>query len=183
MNFRFNLPRTIQAIAVLIREDSGTDRADYLRLLKILYLADRMSIERFNRPITGDHIVAMDHGPVLSNVLNLINRGGELWSDFLVTRGVNLCLLQDPGDDDLSPAEIGILKEVTRKFEAMSPWDIVNWTHELPEWLKNHREGTSIPIPMSDILESVNRSSELEEINEEAEHLDSIDALIRSLHR
>ena len=181
MEFHFNLPRTIQAMAVLIREESGSDRADYLRLLKVLYLADRMSIERFNRPITGDRVVAMDHGPVLSNVLNLINAGGDVWSDYLQTCGYKLCLLQDPGDDDLSPAEIEILQKVARQFRTLSPWDIVNWTHQLPEWLKNHQEGTSIPIPMGDILESVNRSSELDEIHDEADHLASIEALLRSL--
>jgi uncharacterized phage-associated protein len=181
MNFRFNLPRTVQAIAVLIREESDTGRVDYLRLLKLLYLADRRSIELYNRPITGDRIVAMDHGPVLSNVLNLINDGGECWSDFLETCGYNLCLRADPGDDDLSPAEVEILREVSQAFQRMRPWDIVNWTHQLPEWLKNHKEGTSMPIPLADILESVNRPSELDRVNDEAENLASIDSLLRSL--
>jgi len=46
---------------------------NYLKLMKLLYLADRESMRRNGRPISGDRYVSMDHGPVLSQTLNLIN--------------------------------------------------------------------------------------------------------------
>lgn len=37
----------------------------YLRMLKLLYLADRESLKETGHTITGDRVVAMEHGPVL----------------------------------------------------------------------------------------------------------------------
>ncbi len=44
----------------------------YMKLIKLLYLADREALARWGRPITTDTYVAMKHGPVLSYILNLI---------------------------------------------------------------------------------------------------------------
>ncbi len=44
----------------------------YMKLIKLLYLADREALARWGRPITTDSYVSMKHGPVLSEVLNLI---------------------------------------------------------------------------------------------------------------
>ena len=56
--FRFNFEKTLQAIAVLLRQsENRTD--NYMRLLKLLYLADRKSLAQMGRPITGDRVVAM----------------------------------------------------------------------------------------------------------------------------
>ena len=47
----------------------------YMKLIKLLYLADREALLRWGRPITFDAYVSMDRGPVLSSVLDLINGG------------------------------------------------------------------------------------------------------------
>ena len=60
MAFHFNLDKTMQAIAALLHFH-GTKEMSYLRLLKILYIADRESLKETGRPITGDHVVAMEH--------------------------------------------------------------------------------------------------------------------------
>jgi hypothetical protein len=44
------------------------DRMEYVRLLKLLYIADREMMAEAGAPVTGDRAVAMDHGPVLSHV-------------------------------------------------------------------------------------------------------------------
>jgi uncharacterized phage-associated protein len=40
---------------------------------KLLFLADKFHLVRYGRPITGDHYWALEHGPVPSALLNLIN--------------------------------------------------------------------------------------------------------------
>ncbi|MCX6915882.1 MAG: Panacea domain-containing protein, partial [Verrucomicrobia bacterium] len=42
-----------------------------MKLIKLLYLADRTALLRWGRPITTDTYVSMDRGPVLSRVLDL----------------------------------------------------------------------------------------------------------------
>ena len=64
MKFRFNFAKTLQASAVLLRRDDK--RMSRLRLLKLLYFADRELLVAKVRTITGDSVVAMKYGPVLS---------------------------------------------------------------------------------------------------------------------
>ena len=57
--------------------------ADYIKLIKLLYLADRAALIETGSPITGDRYVSMKFGPVLSNVFEP-NQTSES------TRGFNL---------------------------------------------------------------------------------------------
>jgi uncharacterized phage-associated protein len=43
------------------------------KLCKLLFLADRAHLVRYGRPITGDLLCALEHGPILSQALNLLN--------------------------------------------------------------------------------------------------------------
>ena len=54
----------------------------HLRLIKLLYIAERTSLDRFGRPIIGDRYVSVRHGPALSNVYNLIKEevSETVWS-------------------------------------------------------------------------------------------------------
>ena len=100
MVFRFNIEKTIQAIAAFLHFHRATEMS-YLRMLKLLYLADRESLKETGRPITGDRVVAMEHGPVLSSVYDLIkgeHTAWPLWSKFLGKKGYRIELLQDPGN-------------------------------------------------------------------------------------
>jgi uncharacterized phage-associated protein len=71
MVFRFNIEKTIQAIAAFLYFHQS-DEMSYLRMLKLLYLADRESLKETGRSIASDRVVAMEHGPVLSSVYELI---------------------------------------------------------------------------------------------------------------
>ena len=70
MRLPFNEKKATQAAAYLLRLRGG--RMSYMKLIKLLYLADRISLNRRGRPITTDRYVSMDRGPVLSRTLNLI---------------------------------------------------------------------------------------------------------------
>ena len=45
----------------------------HLKLMKLLYLSDREAVRAFGWPISGDRLVSMPHGPVLSQTLNLMD--------------------------------------------------------------------------------------------------------------
>jgi uncharacterized phage-associated protein len=139
----------------------------------MLYIADRIALQRLEQPITGDNYVSMDKGPVLSGVYDLIkekpvDNALPLWSKFIAPRNSNyVSLLNDPGDDELCEAEEEILNEVYQTFGHLDPFDVVEWTHDLPEWQDPH--GSAIPILVEDILRNVGKSEEeIEEIQQEA---------------
>jgi uncharacterized phage-associated protein len=74
MTFRFDFEKTLQAAGILLSLDGL--RMDRIRLLKLLYIVDRELLVQAGRPLTGDVAVAMNYGPVLSRVYDLI-RGGR----------------------------------------------------------------------------------------------------------
>jgi uncharacterized phage-associated protein len=72
MYLRFDSQKAIQAIGVILRNHPHT-WASKLRILKLLYIAERESIQETGHPIIGSRVVAMDHGPLHSRVLEMIN--------------------------------------------------------------------------------------------------------------
>jgi uncharacterized phage-associated protein len=156
MHFRFDYTKTLQAAGVLL-EAERTRQMSYLRLLKLLYIADREMLASTGRPVTGDHATAMKHGPLLSTVYDLVTgRSAQAgaWDRFIHTDGYVVELREDPGRGELTKGEIAKLNEVTARYRGMSEWEVVEETHTFTEWRKNFREGASTPIPWKDVLEA-----------------------------
>jgi uncharacterized phage-associated protein len=159
----FNIHKTIQAAAYLIKR-SGKGRENYMRLLKLLYIAERTSLEERLAPICGDTPFAMERGPVMTKVLDLIKGNDPLasdWERFIERDGYEVKLIADPSNLDLSRAEINILDRVWQQFRELDEWELVDWCHEnLPEYDKNWNsrgEKKQVRIPVSDVLSAVNR--------------------------
>lgn len=177
---RFHLGKAIQATAVLLRGSPGR-RSSYLRLLKLLYLAERRSLEATGCPITGDRVVAMDNGPVMSRTYDLIlGRDPEAseWQRFIETDGYSVTLADDPGNADLCPYEIGVLQQVADEHYSTDGFDLVDQTHKLPEWQKHHQPGTATTIPLRDILEAVGRGDEADDIEADTKELAAIQRIL-----
>jgi hypothetical protein len=58
IHFRFDPEKTVEAAAMLLKLHGKPMK--YLGLLKMLYIADRIALQRMEQPITGDHYVSMD---------------------------------------------------------------------------------------------------------------------------
>jgi uncharacterized phage-associated protein len=154
MHFRFDFERTLQASAHLLRLDGR--RMDYLRLLKLLYIADREWLAETGESITGDRAYAMKHGPVLTRVYDLIkgngSRAGE-WNDHIHTDGYAVELVADPGCGALSKGIVEKLTEVTERYSRVDDWELSELTHGFREWARHFNGGWN-PIPWQDILEA-----------------------------
>lgn len=168
--FAFKFDKAVQAVAYLLhRESSG--EMNYMRLLKILYIADRESIRKTGRPITGDRVAAMKQGPVLSELLDLI-KGVHLrcpeWAKFIRRDEYNVRLVGEPGLANLSRFEIETLERVAEEHRSHDEWAMVELTHKFPEWQKNNPGESRRWIPFKDVLEAVGRLADLSEIEEDA---------------
>lgn len=154
MKLRFDEEKTTQAAARFLDLRGGS--MSYLKLLKLLYLADRAALLRWGKPISMDRYLSMKHGPVLSNVYSLIvedHRVDSIWSRHISAPSnyeVRL-LTEDYPSDRLSPAEERLVDEIFEQFGALGRWELVEYLHgALPEW-KNPGE-SSVPIPIREIL-------------------------------
>jgi uncharacterized phage-associated protein len=154
MNLRYHQQRATQAAARLLEKRGGT--MSYLKLLKLLYLADRRALLDHGRPITMDRFVSMDHGPVLSQTYNLIvgeEQPGQktYWREFISEpKNYEVTLIQRAPSGELSAAHERILDEVYAEFGMMGRWQLVEYLHTLPEW--EDPQGSSLPIALRDVL-------------------------------
>jgi len=181
MNLRYKQERATQAAARLLKLRGGS--MSYLKLLKLLYLADRKALLEHGRPITYDRYVSMDHGPVLSQTYDLIL--GEqspgtrsYWREYISEpANYEVSLLGDAPNGELSAAQERILDDVFEEFGRMGRWEIVELMHTLPEW--EDPRGSSIPIAIRDVLRALGIDDDQAEAIEE--DLAGEDALARLL--
>jgi uncharacterized phage-associated protein len=147
---RFNERKATQVAARFLRAAGG--KLEYISVIKLMYFADREALLRWGTPITDDRYYSLDHGPVLSQVKNLIDeRTGGFWNQHISAPAeYKIEIIKDPGDDQLSIAEEKLIDEIHQKYQNFNWWDLRNKSHELPEW--KDPEGSSIRIEIDDIL-------------------------------
>lgn len=161
----FNEAKVAQMAAYLLSRRGG--QMSYLKLMKLLYLADRTSMDRFDEPMTDDAWVSMNKGPVLSNVLELMQGGSKsgVWNHWVseapVRYEVSLACQEHDREcfDELSDADIDVLDAVWQEFGHLTRWQLVDYTHEhCPEW--HDPRGSMRPIRPQDIFQALGRSDE-----------------------
>lgn len=162
MNPEFQPRRAAQIAAWFALKEGG--RINVLKLTKLLYLSERMYLELYDEPMTYDRLVSMDHGPVPSICLNLINGTLENsnWSEFITDRdGYDLGVAREDCDpekfDQLSRADIRVLETIWAKFGAMTKYELRDYTHNAcPEW--EDPQGSSEPIPYERVLKFLGKT-------------------------
>ena len=171
MRFAFNERKTAQAAAYLCIRRHGGPKS-YMALLKLLYLADRRSLVETGRPITGDRMVSMPHGTVLSRTYDRIASGEDRpstpWSEYVSdpVRYEVEALREDT--DELSTYELRVLDQTHEKFGNLDQWGLRELTHGLPEYEDPH--GSSITIRPADILRATDvPEDEIQRLSREAE--------------
>ena len=148
---------------------------NFMKLIKLLYLADREALLQWGRPITTDRWVSMDHGPVVSRIYSLISdepypESDSVWRDHIQRTAYDVALTEPVSDDELSNAEIKLLRQIFALYGRKCRWHLVDYCHTLPEW--KNPEGSSFPITIADILRGADRSEEeVELITEEIDNL------------
>ena len=114
-------------------------RMEYIRLLKLLYIAERESFRERAAPILADRVRAMKHGPVFSTVYDFIKGDhfeAGVWSQWVGKDGYDVHLIKDPGTSKLSPYETQKLEEIARRYADADSFDLVDLTHTFPEWVE-----------------------------------------------
>jgi uncharacterized phage-associated protein len=161
MSLTFDEKKATQAAGRLL-ERSGR-RMDAMKLMRMLYLADREALLRWGRTISTDSFLFLKHGPALSQVLNLITDGDDprqepsQWNAH-IARHQDLAL-DLRGDLDyrlLSEEELALLDEIVSLHGAKTPWELADLTRALPEW--RDPQGGAIPFGAQDILTAHGKS-------------------------
>lgn len=163
----FSEEKVAQMAAYLLSKESG--RMACLKLMKLLYLSDRLSLDRFGEPMSGDRMVSMPHGPVLSQTLDLINgfipRSEDGWDHWISDReghDVSLKASYRGRDDldELSDIDVEMLDSIYAQYGWMSKFQIRDYTHrECSEW--ENPQGGSHTINPERVFLSLGKSQEV----------------------
>ncbi|MGL5292385.1 MAG: Panacea domain-containing protein [Aeromonas sp.] len=162
----FNEERVAQMAAFMLSKRGG--QMAYLKLMKLLYLSDREAMSRFGESISGDLMVSMPHGPVLSQTLNLIRGGSEHqngWDEWISDEAnYEVSIRRDVSDRDdldlLSDMDLEILNKVWNEFGHMTRYQIRDYTHEqCREW--QDPRGSAYPIKEETLFMAVGKSPEV----------------------
>lgn len=168
----FLADKVLQEIIYLLGLNGG--RMNLLKLMKELYLIDREAISERDTSVSGDTFFSMNHGPVLSLTLNMLNdlsaAGWDEWlkscptkyyDDIVATKEIELSLLSEKDKEYIST--------VSERFKNFDAFRLEDYTHKnLPEWHNPH--GSSKKIRYRDIMRALGRSDEeIREAKEEYE--------------
>lgn len=166
----FDERKAAQAAAFLLH--CGGGRLPVIKLIKLLYLAERLSLQRYGEPLTGDRLVSMPHGPVLSHTYDLIQGayepcagGWDAWVSDRSGHDVELAdssMIRSPEQDltALSDSDLEVLGETWAQFGHWEKFKLRDYTHSAacPEW--RDPNGSSVPISYTELLRATGYSND-----------------------
>jgi uncharacterized phage-associated protein len=185
IKFSFDINKTIAALAFLARRKGA--KLDMFLSIKRLYSADRRALASWGKTITGDKMVSMDQGPVLSTVYDLFKGRGTAdnlreWKSYFGETVNNAVQLRRSAETDLlSEEEIDALEAAQDEIGSVAPWEVADFLHKLyPEWEDPH--GGSRKIDPATILRKEGRTEdEIRMIEESAESFNQIEKMFSRL--
>jgi uncharacterized phage-associated protein len=132
---------------------------DKLKLIKLIYMAERRFLIEHHFPMLFDELYSLPHGPICSSTLNgidgVIHR--DVWDKFITRHGKDHVFPTQRFDrndlDDLSDAELVIAEKIWARFGRMGTMELRKYTHDhCPEYTETTGR---IPISYREILEAV----------------------------
>lgn len=173
VTFPYDRPRAHQGALWFLHRHGGT--LDVLKLVKLLFFADRLHLWRYGRPITGGEYKALPHGPVAAQLLDDLSEGCETVgyrppqgasggilmesTPFpFVREGQRIRAGEPLNDDFLAESDLEVLEEVDREYGLKDAITLRGLTHELKVYAKNWRADSgprAFPIAYEDFFDDL----------------------------
>jgi uncharacterized phage-associated protein len=142
IHLQFNYKKATQALNFLAIKSGG--RIGKLKVLKLIFFADRYHLRKYGRPITNDEYFAMSYGPVASSVKDIAESSEflgdnerEYATPFLAPEGHEVVSKAGHDSKVFSNSDLESLEFAWNKFGRFSDFDLVKITHRYPEWKKH----------------------------------------------
>lgn len=183
IEFAFNADKAVAVVAYLATQVPSLDR---FKIAKLVYLADRLHVVRYGRPIVGGHYYALPHGPVPEELLDgvrlLMEDDAKLASRQLADRMRDVVMVdrsgrfpvlipnacEEPNLDALSRTDIEVLNEIAQAYGRASFRQLYDETHShaayTAAWERRNENKRSVVMRYEDFFtdnpESVDRAKE-----------------------
>jgi hypothetical protein len=140
VNFRFDITKATEAACQFLKREGGS--INIMKLVKLVYLLDRLSVARRGIPVVGGAYFSLPNGPITSEFLDLINSGclwgvAECrWEEFVSDRKDHeIGMIKEASRDHLSDSEIDLIDAIYQEHGKKNQWELREWCHEhCGEW-------------------------------------------------
>ncbi|HEY3375758.1 MAG TPA: Panacea domain-containing protein [Candidatus Aquicultor sp.] len=151
IRFKYDVEKFANVVAFFASKDIPD--LTKLKICKLLFFVDKLHLQRYGRPVTGDVYYAMGRGPVPSVSLNVMNEainGEASYPDITEETSVKIFAelvdinrndrhpvfqaRKQPELDVFSESELEVLTEVTDKLGSLSASSLIERTHDDVAW-------------------------------------------------
>jgi uncharacterized phage-associated protein len=135
VQFPMNKQKALAAAEYLLNKRGGKE--NYMKLLKLLFFADRYHVRTYLRPVTTDDYFAMPQGPVASYLYDVFKGQdpgeSEIVRDEKDQYSVKLTK-KEPDLSILSETDIEALEFSLKHFGKFNEMQLADIAHAYPEW-------------------------------------------------
>jgi uncharacterized phage-associated protein len=158
IQFNINHKKAIEVILWVLDKD---DTIDVYQLMKVLFHADLLSVNKYGAPITGDNYLAMKFGTVPDVIYNaLIKRDVLYLAGFQLDNELpfnikdnKLSSARKPNYQCLSESDIECLALGIREYTGLSFKQVMDKNHSHPAWKKVYDRSPNSIIDWYDLIE------------------------------
>jgi uncharacterized phage-associated protein len=140
----------------------------YHSISKMLYLADKLHLQRYGRLICGDRYIAMEYGPVPSAIYNMMKVAAAAesidvdWDEIIreamtVRHGREIIAKRDCDLDMLAESEIECLRQTIAEHGSKTFGELSDFTHD-EAWSATDDNQT---IPLEAIIATLPNAAEV----------------------
>lgn len=134
--------RVATQVAAFFLKAAGETIPDYIKLAKLMYLADRKALLRLGFTLTKGTHFSLPKGPVVGEVNDLLSQSGRyegtgFWEDHVRREGKYVVkLVKDPGTSLLGTPHLKVLEDIQAEHGGKEKWELVEYCEALPEHRK-----------------------------------------------
>jgi len=148
---KFDIEKVANAIKFFL--NNNVQYLGKTKLMKLLFFADKLHLQKFGKPIFYDRYFKLPFGPVPTLTLNIIDSLNEIENQDLRVytekfkkhieieeqqidniKQNRFKILNEFDKDYFSKSEIEVLKQITKEYRDLNAKDISEISHKLPEY-------------------------------------------------
>jgi len=144
---RISLPK-LKALLLFFGTYTDTKYLGKVKLMKLFYFLDFLHLKKYGAPITYDNYINLEHGPIPSGILNLVDSAiddidssslsdtisFETPANTAMKRMIPARKFSEADKKYFSESQLQIMEEVARKFGNKNTKFIVDASHKESPW-------------------------------------------------
>lgn len=146
IHLEFDYKKAVQAINYFAIKEGG--RIDKMKVIKLIYFADRYHMRKYGLPITNDEYFAMTYGPVASGTKDIAEMSSFLGEKELKYAETYLTVpdrndvesVQSDLGNVFSKSDMKALDFAWEVFGHLDQFQLYRITHEYPDWRKHEHK-------------------------------------------